>query len=93
MAASPSFDHIALTVPNLDEQVERLTKAFGMEVKNRSDFFALVVDPGSGVKFELSRGYLHFAVSEERELFWGGPTRCEFWCTLFRRSSLDGVNA
>ena len=48
MTATPLFDHIALTVPNLDEQVERLASAFGMEVKSRSDFFALVVDPGSG---------------------------------------------
>jgi catechol 2,3-dioxygenase-like lactoylglutathione lyase family enzyme len=55
MTATPLFDHIALTVPDLDEQVDRLTTAFGMEVKNRSAFFALVVDPGSGFKFELSR--------------------------------------
>jgi catechol 2,3-dioxygenase-like lactoylglutathione lyase family enzyme len=48
------FDHIALTVPNLDGQVERLTSAFGMEVMSRSDFFALLVDPGSGFRFELS---------------------------------------
>jgi catechol 2,3-dioxygenase-like lactoylglutathione lyase family enzyme len=54
MTATPSFDHIALTVPNLDEQVERLTKAFGMEVEFRSDQFAVVVDPGSGFKLELS---------------------------------------
>jgi catechol 2,3-dioxygenase-like lactoylglutathione lyase family enzyme len=54
MTATPLFDHIALTVPNLDEQVERLTGAFGMEAQFRSDQFALVVDPGSGFKLELS---------------------------------------
>lgn len=53
MSATPAFDHIALTVPNLHEQVERLT-AFGMEARFRSDQFALVVDPGTGLKFELS---------------------------------------
>jgi catechol 2,3-dioxygenase-like lactoylglutathione lyase family enzyme len=54
VTATPAFDHIALTVPNLAEQVERLTTAFGMEAQFRSDQFALVVDPGSGLKFELS---------------------------------------
>jgi catechol 2,3-dioxygenase-like lactoylglutathione lyase family enzyme len=52
---SPALDHIALTVPNLDEQVERLTSAFGMEVRFRSEHFAVVVDPGSDFKLELSR--------------------------------------
>jgi catechol 2,3-dioxygenase-like lactoylglutathione lyase family enzyme len=55
MTATPLFDHIALTVPNLDEQVERLTEAFGMEAKFRSDQFALVIDPGTGFRFELSK--------------------------------------
>jgi catechol 2,3-dioxygenase-like lactoylglutathione lyase family enzyme len=54
MTTTPAFDHIALTVPNLEEQVERLTTAFGMEAKFRSPQFAVVVDPGSGFKFELS---------------------------------------
>ena len=51
---TPAFDHIALTVPNLAEQVDRLVNAFGMEAPFRSDQFALVVDPGTGLKFELS---------------------------------------
>ena len=51
----PAFDHIALTVPDLDRQVDRLTTAFGMEAKIRSEFFALVIDPRSGFRFELSR--------------------------------------
>ena len=55
MPAFPFFDHIALTVPDLDEQVERLTGAFGMEARVRSDHFAVVVDPSSGCKFELGR--------------------------------------
>jgi catechol 2,3-dioxygenase-like lactoylglutathione lyase family enzyme len=54
MSTTPIFDHIALTVPNLDEQVERLADAFGMVVQNRSERFALVTDPASGLKFELS---------------------------------------
>ena len=55
MTATPAFDHIALMVPNLDEQVERLHGAFGMVVQMRSELFAVVVDPGSGCKFELSK--------------------------------------
>jgi hypothetical protein len=52
---SPALDHIALTVPDLDAQVERLMNAFGMVVQSRSDRYALVVDPASGFKIELSR--------------------------------------
>ncbi|HLF78890.1 MAG TPA: VOC family protein [Dehalococcoidia bacterium] len=55
MTTTPAFDHIALTVPDLDEQVERLTSAFGMVVQSRSERYALVVDPASGLKIELSR--------------------------------------
>jgi catechol 2,3-dioxygenase-like lactoylglutathione lyase family enzyme len=54
MTASPALDHIALTVPNLDEQVDRLTSAFGMVVRLRTEHFAVVVDPASDFKFELS---------------------------------------
>ena len=50
---TPGIDHIALTVPNLDEQVERLTGAFGMVVQVRFESFALIVDPASGLKIEL----------------------------------------
>jgi catechol 2,3-dioxygenase-like lactoylglutathione lyase family enzyme len=52
---TPGIDHIALTVPDLDEQVDRLTSAFGMVVEGRSEFFALIADPASGLKIELSR--------------------------------------
>jgi catechol 2,3-dioxygenase-like lactoylglutathione lyase family enzyme len=52
---TPGIDHIALTVPNLDEQVDRLTTAFGMVVERRFEDFALVADPASGLKLELSR--------------------------------------
>jgi catechol 2,3-dioxygenase-like lactoylglutathione lyase family enzyme len=52
---TPGIDHIALTVPDLDEQVDRLTREFGMVVKARLEFFAVVVDPASGLKLELSR--------------------------------------
>ena len=54
MTASPALDHIALTVPNLDDQVERLTTAFGMVAQLRSEHFAVLVDPGSDFKLELS---------------------------------------
>jgi Glyoxalase/Bleomycin resistance protein/Dioxygenase superfamily len=54
VTASPALDHIALTVPNLDEQVERLITAFGMVVQFRSEHFAVVVDSGSDFKLELS---------------------------------------
>jgi catechol 2,3-dioxygenase-like lactoylglutathione lyase family enzyme len=52
---TPGIDHIALMVPNLDEQVDRLTSAFGMVVEGRSEFFALIADPASGLRIELSR--------------------------------------
>jgi catechol 2,3-dioxygenase-like lactoylglutathione lyase family enzyme len=52
---TPGIDHIALTVPNLDEQVDRLTNAFGMIVEARTDFFAIVADPATGLKLELGR--------------------------------------
>jgi len=54
VTASPALDHIALTVPNVDDQVERLTTAFGMVAQFRSEHFAVVVDPGSDFKLELS---------------------------------------
>ena len=52
---TPGIDHIALAVPNLDEQVDRLTSAFGMVAESHSEFFALITDPASGLKIELSR--------------------------------------
>jgi catechol 2,3-dioxygenase-like lactoylglutathione lyase family enzyme len=52
---TPALDHIALTVPDLDQQVDRLTSAFGMVVEARMDGFAVVADPGTGLKFELGR--------------------------------------
>jgi catechol 2,3-dioxygenase-like lactoylglutathione lyase family enzyme len=52
---TPGIDHIALTVPDLDEQVDRLTSAFGMVVEGRSEHFALIADPASGLKIELGR--------------------------------------
>jgi catechol 2,3-dioxygenase-like lactoylglutathione lyase family enzyme len=52
---TPGIDHIALTVPDLDDQVDRLTSEFGMVVEGRTDFFALIADPASGLKIELGR--------------------------------------
>jgi catechol 2,3-dioxygenase-like lactoylglutathione lyase family enzyme len=60
---TPGIDHIALTVPDLDAQVDRLTSAFGMVVLSRFDGFALVSDPASGLKLELGRSddaHVHF---------------------------------
>ena len=54
MPELPAFDHIALTVPNLEEQVQRLTSEFGMVVQSSAANYALVVDPASGFKIELS---------------------------------------
>ena len=52
---APGIDHIALTVPDLDAQVDRLTSEFGMVVDARFDGFALIRDPASGLKLELGR--------------------------------------
>ena len=52
---TPAFDHIALTVPDLDAQVDRLATDFGLVLHQRSDLFALMSDPATGLKFELSR--------------------------------------
>ena len=52
---TPGIDHIALTVPDLNEQVDRLTSEFGMVVEGRTDFFAVVTDPATGLKLELGR--------------------------------------
>jgi catechol 2,3-dioxygenase-like lactoylglutathione lyase family enzyme len=53
--STPAFDHIALNVPDLDAQVERLTNQFGMVVETRFGDFAVLADPGTGLKFELGR--------------------------------------
>jgi hypothetical protein len=55
MKQAPTLDHIALTVPDLDGLVERLTVAFGMSAEVRSDQFALLVDRTTGLKLELGR--------------------------------------
>ena len=50
---TPGLDHIALTVPDLDAQVDRLVNEFGMVVESRMDVFALLSDPVTGLKMEL----------------------------------------
>ena len=52
---TPGIDHIALTVPNLDDQVDRFVSAFGMVVEARFDGFALLADRATGLKLELGR--------------------------------------
>jgi catechol 2,3-dioxygenase-like lactoylglutathione lyase family enzyme len=54
MTGISSFDHIAIAVPNLKEQVERLTTMMGMVVQQQSDNYAVVADPVSGFKIELN---------------------------------------
>ena len=55
MAPVSGFDHIALAVPDLDAQVERFASLLGMVVQSHSEQYALVQDPVSGFKIELSR--------------------------------------
>jgi catechol 2,3-dioxygenase-like lactoylglutathione lyase family enzyme len=55
MTTKPVLDHLALAVPNLDQLVKRLTGAFGMVVEQQFDGFAVLVDPGSGLKFRAGR--------------------------------------
>jgi len=74
---TPGIDHIALTVPDLDEQVDRLTSAFGMVVEGRTDSFAVLADPASGLKLELSR-------SEDSEV--------HFRHLGFRADDVDGAH-
>ena len=54
MTAAPAFDHVALTVPDVESLVERLTAAFGMVAQIRSEHFAVVLDPATDLKLELS---------------------------------------
>jgi len=54
MTTSPALDHLALTVPDLDAQVERLVGTFGMVARIRTEHFAVIVDPGSAFTLELS---------------------------------------
>ena len=55
MTTTPAFDHISLAVPNLAEHVERLTTAFGMVTElHMEGFMAVLADPATGIKFELS---------------------------------------
>ncbi len=51
----PGLDHLALNVPDLDAQVDRLTTGFGFEVVHRFEHFALLRDPATGLRFELGR--------------------------------------
>jgi catechol 2,3-dioxygenase-like lactoylglutathione lyase family enzyme len=55
MKTPPAFDHIALNVPDLDAQIDRLQREFGMVVQSRFEGFAIVADPTTGLTFELGR--------------------------------------
>ena len=52
---TPGIDHIALNVPDLDAQIERLTTVMGLVVEHRFGDFALISDPTNGLKLELGR--------------------------------------
>ena len=54
-AIEPGIDHIGLAVPDLDEQVARLSGSFGMVVESHNDFMAILSDPVTGLKLEISR--------------------------------------
>jgi catechol 2,3-dioxygenase-like lactoylglutathione lyase family enzyme len=75
---TPGIDHIALTVPDLDQQVERLKSAFGMVVEAQFEGFALLSDPASGVQLELGR-------SDDAEV--------HFRHFGFRAEDVDGTHA
>jgi len=63
MSNTSGFDHIALAVPSVAEEVTRLTTLMGMVVQGQADRYALVADPVSGFKIELSEspdGESHF---------------------------------
>jgi catechol 2,3-dioxygenase-like lactoylglutathione lyase family enzyme len=75
---TPGIDHIALTVPDLDHQVDRLVGEFGMVVESRLDFFAVLADPVTGLKMELSR-------SEDDDV--------HFRHLGFRAEDVDGAHA
>jgi catechol 2,3-dioxygenase-like lactoylglutathione lyase family enzyme len=63
MSGISGFDHIAIAVPHLSEQVDRLTNLMGMIVQGQSETYALLADPTSGFKIELNEsndGEAHF---------------------------------
>jgi catechol 2,3-dioxygenase-like lactoylglutathione lyase family enzyme len=63
MADVNGFDHIAIAVPNLSEEVDRLTNLMGMVVQGQAKGYALLADSASGFKIELSEsadGESHF---------------------------------
>jgi catechol 2,3-dioxygenase-like lactoylglutathione lyase family enzyme len=74
---TPTLDHIAFTTPNLDELVDRLTGAFGMVLEARSEHFALLADPASGLKLELGRS---------------GDAEVHFRHLGFRADDVDGAH-
>lgn len=55
MTTTPEFDHIALSVPNLDDHVARLSTTFGLAVELHFEgAMAVLSDPNTGLKLELS---------------------------------------
>ena len=57
------FDHVAIAVPNLIDEVERLTTMMGMVIQASSEHHALLADRTSGFQIELTEstdGQSHF---------------------------------
>jgi hypothetical protein len=52
---TPGIDHIALNVPDLDAQIERLVTTMGLVLEHRFGDFALIADPVTGIRLELGR--------------------------------------
>jgi hypothetical protein len=56
MTTTPALDHIAISVPDVDEHVGRLAAAFGLDVELHFEgFMAVLADPASGLKLEVSK--------------------------------------
>lgn len=54
MTPTPAFDHIALTVPDVDAQVDRLVRSLGLVIQMRNPFMSVLVDPATNIKLEIS---------------------------------------
>jgi catechol 2,3-dioxygenase-like lactoylglutathione lyase family enzyme len=77
MTTTPALDHIAFNTPDLDALVDRLTGAFGLVVEARTEHFAVLADPASGLKLELGRS---------------GDAEVHFRHLGFRTDDVDGAH-
>jgi hypothetical protein len=75
---TPGIDHIAMNVPDLDAQIERLIGDMGLVLEHRFGDFALISDPSTGLKLELGR-------SDDDQI--------QFRHFGFRTTDVDGAHA